>query len=59
RAQDLHRARNHHRAPRDAARDEVMRRGRTEPDYPLVVGTTNGEPVRLIYDVEVYRDVVA
>lgn len=55
---ELHRAGKVHRESRDAARDEVWRRGRTPAAEPVFVGTTNGEPVRLIYDVEVYRDVV-
>lgn len=41
---------------RDAARDEVWRRGRTPAADPVFVGITNGEPVRLIYDVDVYPD---
>jgi hypothetical protein len=39
---------------RNAARDEAWRRGYTPAAEPVFVGITNGEPVRLIYDVEVY-----
>jgi hypothetical protein len=41
---------------RDAARAEVWRRGRTPAAEPVFVGVTNGEPVRLLYDVEIYPD---
>jgi hypothetical protein len=47
-----------HRESRDAARDAAWRLGRTPAAEPVFVGTTNGEPVRLIYDVEVYPDAV-
>ncbi|MFC7546597.1 hypothetical protein [Plantactinospora sp. GCM10030261] len=53
---DLHQAGKVHRESRDAARDEVWRRGRTPAAEPVFVGVTNGEPVRLIYDVEVHLD---
>lgn len=53
---ELTRAGRVHRASRDAARDEVWRRGHTPAAEPVFVGTTNGEPVRLVYDVEVYPD---
>lgn len=39
---------------REAARAEVWRQGRTPAGEPAFVGVTNGEPVRLLYDVEVY-----
>ena len=51
---ELYRAGRVHRESREAARDEVWRRGRTPAADPVFVGTTNGEPTRLIYDVEVY-----
>ncbi|WP_230858959.1 hypothetical protein [Actinoplanes aureus] len=38
----------------DAAREAVWRHGRTPAGEPVFVGVTNGEPVRLLYDVEVY-----
>ena len=50
----LHQAGKVHHESRDAARAEVWRRGRTPAAEPVFVGTTNGEPVRLIYDVEIY-----
>ncbi|GLY03778.1 hypothetical protein Acsp01_41570 [Actinoplanes sp. NBRC 101535] len=53
---DLHRAGKVHRESRDAARDEVWRLGRTPAAEPVFVGVTNGEPVRLLYDVEVYLE---
>ncbi|WP_432903720.1 hypothetical protein ACQP1S_05560 [Micromonospora matsumotoense] len=56
---ELHRAGKTHRESRDAARAEVWRRGRTPAAEPVFVGITNGDPVRLIYDVEVYRDVTS
>ncbi|MDO3703179.1 hypothetical protein Q3W71_16020 [Micromonospora sp. C28SCA-DRY-2] len=52
----LHQAGRIHRESRDAARDEVWRRGRTPAGEPVFVGLTNGHPVRLIYDVEVYPE---
>ncbi|MEV6489612.1 hypothetical protein AB0M20_13450 [Actinoplanes sp. NPDC051633] len=42
----------------DVARDEVWRRGRTPAADPVFVGTTNGAPARLLYDVEIYPDTV-
>ncbi|MFF5987303.1 hypothetical protein [Prauserella flavalba] len=45
-----------HRESRDAAREGVWRRGRTPAAEPVFVGITNGEPARLIYDVEVHPD---
>ena len=54
RVAELYRAGRVHRESRDAARDEVWRRGRTPAADPVFVGITNGEPARLIYDVEVY-----
>ncbi|MCM4085111.1 hypothetical protein [Paractinoplanes hotanensis] len=53
---ELHQAGKVHHESRDAARGEVWRRGRTPAAEPIFIGTTNGEPVRLIYDVEVYLD---
>jgi hypothetical protein len=53
---ELHQADKVHRASRDAARDQVWRRGRTPAGEPVFVGVTNGEPVRLLYDVEIYSD---
>ncbi|OZV77304.1 hypothetical protein CA850_24110 [Micromonospora echinospora] len=52
----LHLADKVHRESRDAARAEVWRRGRTPAGEPIFVGVTNGEPVRLLYDVEVHCD---
>lgn len=52
----LHLAGKVHRESRDAARDEVWRHGRTPAAEPVFVGVTNGEPVRLLYDVEVHLD---
>ncbi|MFK3985618.1 hypothetical protein ACI2K4_35295 [Micromonospora sp. NPDC050397] len=53
---ELHRAGKIHRESRDAARDEIWRRGHTPAGEPVFVGLTNGHPVRLVYDVEVYPD---
>ena len=58
RVRELHRAGKIHHESRDAARDEVWRRGRTPAAEPVFVGTTNGEPVRLVYDVEVHSDTI-
>jgi hypothetical protein len=55
---ELHRAGRIHKESRDAARDEVWRRGRTPAADPVFVGTTNGAPARLLYDVEIYPDTV-
>ena len=55
---DLHRAGRIHHASRDAARAEVGRLGRTPAGEPVFVGVSNGEPVRLQYDVEVYPESV-
>jgi hypothetical protein len=52
----LHLAGKVHAESRDAARAEVWRRGRTPAGEPVFVGVTNGEPVRLLYDVEIYWD---
>ncbi|GIF00699.1 hypothetical protein Ari01nite_81630 [Paractinoplanes rishiriensis] len=52
----LHRAGKAHPESRDAARAEVWRLGRTPAGEPVFVGVTNGEPVRLIYEIEVYLD---
>lgn len=56
RVRELHLAGKPHHESRDAARAEVWRRGRTPAGEPVFVGTTNGEPVRLLYDVEIYLD---
>jgi hypothetical protein len=56
RVRELHQAGKIHHESRDAARDEVWRRGRTPAAEPVFVGITNGDPVRLIYDVEVHPD---
>ncbi|MDG4833402.1 hypothetical protein O7627_29450 [Solwaraspora sp. WMMD1047] len=53
---ELHQAGKVHRESRDAARDEVWRRGHTPAADPVFVGTTNGAPVRLIYDVRVHAN---
>jgi len=53
---DLHRAGRIHRESRDAARAEAWRLGRTPAGEPVFVGVSNGEPVRLQYDVEVYAE---
>ncbi|XVU26079.1 hypothetical protein ACQPZJ_03185 [Actinoplanes sp. CA-054009] len=50
----LHRAGRVDRPSRDAAREEVVRLGRTPAAEPVFVGVTNGEPVHLLYDVEVH-----
>jgi hypothetical protein len=55
---DLHRAGRIHHESREAARGEVWRLGRTPAGEPVFVGVTNGEPVRLMYDVEVYPESV-
>ncbi|SNY62162.1 hypothetical protein [Paractinoplanes atraurantiacus] len=52
----LHQAGKVDRPSRDAARDEVIRLGRTPAGEPVFVGVTNGEPVHLLYDVRVYLD---
>nr|MDT0658097.1 hypothetical protein [Micromonospora sp. DSM 115978] len=54
---ELHQVGKVHRDSRDAARDEVWRRGHTPAAEPVFVGITNGEPVRLIYDVKVHPNV--
>ena len=56
RVQQLHQAGKIHHESREAAREAVWRRGRTPAGEPVFVGTTNGEPVRLLYDVEVHLD---
>ncbi|MFF5235207.1 hypothetical protein [Dactylosporangium sp. NPDC000521] len=56
RVTQLHQAGKVHHESRDAAREEVWRRGRTPAAEPIFVGTTNGTPVRLLYDVEVYLE---
>lgn len=53
---ELHQADKVHRPSREAARAEVWRRGRTPAAEPVFVGVSTGEPVRLLYDVEIYPD---
>ena len=53
RVMQLHLAGRVHRESREAARDEAWRLGRAPAGDPVFVGVTNGEPVRLQYDVEV------
>ncbi len=53
---DLHRAGKIHHDSREEARAETWRRGRTPAGEPVFVGVTNGAPVRLMYDVEVYPE---
>ncbi len=55
---ELHRAGKFHKESRDAAEARVWRLGRTPAAPPVFVGVTNGEPVRLLYEVEVYSDTV-
>lgn len=57
RVTEMHVAGHPHRPSVDAARDAVWRLGRTPAADPVFIGVTNGEPVRLLYDVEVYLDV--
>jgi hypothetical protein len=52
----LHRADKVDHGSREAARGEARRRGWTPAAEPVFVGVTNGHPVRLLYDVEVYPD---
>lgn len=52
----LHRADRVHHESREAARTEAWRRGWTPAGEPVFVGVTNGEPVQLLYDVEVYSE---
>ena len=59
RVMDLHLAGRIHRESRDAATAEVWRRGRTPAKEPVFVGVSNGDPVRLLYDVEVYLTTTA
>ncbi len=54
---EMHQRDKVHHESREAARAEVWRRGWTPAGEPLFVGVTNGEPVRLLYDVEVYSGV--
>ena len=51
---ELHRANKTHHESRAAARAEIWRLGHTPAAEPVFVGVTNGEPVHLVYDVEVY-----
>ncbi len=53
---ELHRAGKPHKESRDAAEAQVWRQGRTPAGPPVFVGVTNGEPVRLLYDVPVYLE---
>jgi hypothetical protein len=52
----LHQVGRNHRESREAAREEIWRLGHTPAAEPTFVGITNGEPARLIDDVEVYPD---
>jgi hypothetical protein len=54
---EMYKAGKTHRESREAAIEEIWRRGRTPAGEPTFVGITNGEPARLIYDVEVHSDV--
>ncbi|MBM2614144.1 hypothetical protein JIG36_01065 [Actinoplanes sp. LDG1-06] len=56
RVMEMHRADRVHRESRDAATAEAWRRGWTPAGDPQFIGVTNGEPVRLLYDVEVYSE---
>ena len=56
RVRELHQRGQVHHESRAAAREAAVRIGRTPAAEPVFVGTTNGEPVRLVYDVEVYLD---
>ncbi len=53
---DLHLAGRVHHESREAAREQVWRHGRTPAADPVFIGVTNGEPVRLLYDVAVHLD---
>ncbi|MBK1783613.1 hypothetical protein [Prauserella cavernicola] len=53
---ELYKSGRGHHESRLAALDEVRRRGRLPAGEPIFVGITNGEPARLIYDVEVDLD---
>ncbi|GAB7050050.1 hypothetical protein [Catenuloplanes indicus] len=53
---DLHRAGRTHPESRAAAEAEVWRKGYTPAAVPVFIGTTNGDPVRLVYEVEIYTD---
>ena len=53
---EMHQKDKVHHESRGAARAEVWRRGRTPAGEPFFVGVTNGKPVRLLYDVEVYPE---
>ncbi|GAA0421626.1 hypothetical protein Aca07nite_10180 [Actinoplanes capillaceus] len=57
RVMELHLAGRADRDSAEAAREAVWRLGRTPAGEPVFVGVTNGEPVRLLYDVEVYLDI--
>ncbi|HWS37490.1 MAG TPA: hypothetical protein VN408_32765 [Actinoplanes sp.] len=56
RVMDLHLSGRAHRDSVQAARAAVWWHGRTPAGEPVFVGVANGEPVRLLYDVEVYLD---
>ncbi|GIF75801.1 hypothetical protein [Asanoa siamensis] len=55
-AMRLHRDGKIHHESREAARDAVHRQGRIPAAEPVFVGVTNGEPKKLLYDVEVHLD---
>ncbi|MFF0373186.1 hypothetical protein [Actinoplanes missouriensis] len=52
----LHLAGRAHAESREAAREWVWSHGRTPAADPIFVGVTNGEPVHLLYDVEVHLE---
>ncbi|SCE67720.1 hypothetical protein [Micromonospora chokoriensis] len=55
----LHQQGKIHHESREAAREQVWRRGHTPTGDPIFVGVTNGRrDVQLLYDVEVYSDTV-
>jgi hypothetical protein len=53
---DLHLAGRSHRESVEAARDAAWRHGRTPAGEPVFVGVTNGTPIRLLYDVDIYLE---
>lgn len=54
---DRYAAGDRHPAWDDAALAEVRRLRRTPRGDPRCVGMTNGSPVRLMFDVEVYAEI--
>jgi hypothetical protein len=57
RVMNLHLAGRADRESVEAARQAIRRHGRTPAGEPVFVGVTDGEPVRLLYEVEVYLEV--